>query len=95
MQIFILKLWMSGATFDCGKYGSAYITPVERRENFYDVGIHVSPSYRKTREEAHDMKNIIADVISERMNDRTFEPDGTTNIESDIEELYALAYLEY
>lgn len=95
MQIYIPNLWIIGATFDCGKYGSAEVTPVERRENLYDLDIHVSPSYRKTREESHDVKSIIAQAISERMNDRTFEPDDTTNIESDIEELYELAYLEY
>lgn len=95
MQIYIQNLHITGATFDCGKYGSAEVTPVERRENLYDVDLHVSPPYRRTFEEARLVESIIQEIISERMNDRTFEPYDTTNVESDIELMYLLAYLEY
>jgi hypothetical protein len=95
MRIYIPNLWITGATFDCGIYGSAEVTPVERRECLYDVDIHVSPPYRKTREEAHDVKSIIIEVVGLRLGDWIFDADGTTKIESDVQELYALAYLEY
>jgi hypothetical protein len=61
----------------------------------YDVDVQVSPSYRKSREEAQDVKSIIVEVVGLRLGDWIFNADGTTNIESDIEELYELAYLEY
>jgi hypothetical protein len=95
MQIYIPNLHITGATFDCGKYGSAEVTPIERRECLYDVDVQVSPSYRKSREEAQDVKSIIVEVVGLRLGDWIFNADGTTNIESDIEELYELAYLEY
>ena len=95
MQIYIPKLHITGATFDCGKYGSAELTPIERRGNLYELDIYVSPSYRTTREEAQHTKSIIEAVISERLNARTFEPNDTTNVESDIELMYLLADMEY
>lgn len=95
MQIYIPNLHITGATFDCGKFGSAEVTPVERRESVYDVDVQVSPSYRKTREEAHDVKSMITEIICGRLRDWIFNHDGTTNIESDVEEMYELEYLEY
>lgn len=95
MQIYIPKLHITGATFDCGKFGSAEVTQIVRGECLYDVDIHVSPSYRKTREEAIDTKTMIEDVISSRLLARAFEPDDTTNIELDVQEAYELEYLEY
>lgn len=95
MQIYIPNLHITGAAFDCGKFGSAEVTPVERRESVYDVDIHVSPSYRKTREEAQDTEAMIEDAIAVRLVARAFEPDDTTHIESDVQELYELEYIEH
>ncbi len=95
MQIYIPNLHITGATFDCGKFGSAEVTPVERRECVYDVDIHVSPSCRKTREEAQDVKSIITEVVGLRLRDWIFNADGTTDIEMDVEAAYELEYIEY
>lgn len=94
MQIYIPNLHITGATFDCGKFGSAEVAPVEHRESVYDLDIHVLLTYRKNFEEARLLESIIQEIISERLNARTFEPDGTTNIESDVDLMYLLAYLE-
>ena len=95
MQIYIPNMHITGATFDCGKFGIAEVTPAERRESVYDVEVQVSPSYRKTREEAQDVKSIIEDIVPVWLVSRAFNHDGTTNIEPDVEEMYELEYIEY
>lgn len=95
MQIYIPNLHITGATFDCGKFGSAEVTPVERRESVYDVDVQVAVSYRKTREEAQDVKSIIVEVVGLRLRDWIFNHDGTTNIEADVEAAYEVEYIEY